>query len=421
LRPQVSLPAVLSILSLVVVSASAQALQLSSTEPAEEASTVQGFSDVRKLALLGDRNAALMLAERILRDNPGDVDTRLYYGIVLSWEGRYPEARRELEQVLETSPTYADARLALINVETWDGHWDRVEELSIEGRELSPTNAGFLLAEARALRNTNRPREAVEVLDELVRLKPDHREARGLRESILEDMRRWQVSTNQYYIWFSDSRSHWEERQFSLSRYTSAGSVTLGYTRTLGFGIPDELASAEIYPRIRPGTYGYAAVAYSPNAILYPRTRWAGEVFQTLPHGMEGSIGVRYFAFDQPIRLYTASLTKYVAGYWMVTARTYLSHDETGTSHSWHMMVRRYFDGPERYVGVRYGIGASPFEVRSRNDIQLLRSHTFIADLKWRFRGGWGLNVMGGLSTQGGSASPELRQYSLSAGMNYRF
>ena len=47
----------------------------------------------------------LALAERILLARPYDIDTRLYYGAVLSWEGRYEEARTQLERDPHPLPT----------------------------------------------------------------------------------------------------------------------------------------------------------------------------------------------------------------------------------------------------------------------------------------------------------------------------
>ncbi len=35
---------------------------------------------------------------------------RLLYGLMLSWEGRYDDASRELRHVLEQTPAYDDAR-----------------------------------------------------------------------------------------------------------------------------------------------------------------------------------------------------------------------------------------------------------------------------------------------------------------------
>ncbi len=391
------------------------------TPAVSPATSNANHEDVQRLALAGKRAEALALAEAILDARPYDVDTRLYYGTVLSWEGRYAEARDQLEQVLDKSPGYADARFALINVEIWDGNWERVTELASAGEEIDPETNSYLLAKAKALRNLDRPQDAVDTLDKLLDHEPNNHEARALRETIRDGLRRWQASSNQYYIFFSDSRQHWEETRYKATRYTSAGSLSFGATRTNGFGYRDNLYTTEFYPRIRPGTYGYLAMSYSQNAVLYPRARYAAEIFQTLPKGMEGSFGVRQFQFAQPFRLYTASLTKYFAGYWMVTARTYMSSAEAGISQSLQMLLRRYYDGPNKYIGLRYGIGASPYAVRSINDIQLLKSHTFGADFVWRFDGGWGMFFSGGISLQNRYQRSNLYQYSLNLGLNYRF
>ncbi len=60
-----------------------------------------------------------------LSSTPRDVDARLVYGLMLSWDGRYDEARAELQRVLTQTPEYTDARVALMNVEWWSGRTSR--------------------------------------------------------------------------------------------------------------------------------------------------------------------------------------------------------------------------------------------------------------------------------------------------------
>ena len=47
---------------------------------------------------------ALHILEERLAAAPRDVDARLLYGLVLSWEGRYDDARPVLQQVLSQAP-----------------------------------------------------------------------------------------------------------------------------------------------------------------------------------------------------------------------------------------------------------------------------------------------------------------------------
>ena len=75
------------------------------------------LAKAREAARTGHRAEALTLLEAHLAQAPEDVDARLLYGLVLSWEKRYDAARPVLQQVLTRAPEYTDARVALMNVE----------------------------------------------------------------------------------------------------------------------------------------------------------------------------------------------------------------------------------------------------------------------------------------------------------------
>ena len=71
----------------------------------------------RELATSGHRDEAIRLLEVRLSQVATDTDALTLLGTVLSWEGRYDEARTQLETVVATNPTHGDALPALINVE----------------------------------------------------------------------------------------------------------------------------------------------------------------------------------------------------------------------------------------------------------------------------------------------------------------
>ena len=83
------------------------------------------LTKARAAATSGRREEALRMLETHLGEVPRDVDARLLYGLVLSWEGRYDEARPVLQQVLTQAPAYTDARVALMNVEYLVGPFHR--------------------------------------------------------------------------------------------------------------------------------------------------------------------------------------------------------------------------------------------------------------------------------------------------------
>src|SRR5205085_1846791 len=98
----------------------------------------------RALAVAGQRAAAIALLADSVAASPGNNDARVLLGTVLSWEGRYDEARRELDTVLAENPGHGDALLASINVEVWSDHADRAEELVERLLRIDPRNADVL-------------------------------------------------------------------------------------------------------------------------------------------------------------------------------------------------------------------------------------------------------------------------------------
>src|SRR5579871_5757159 len=83
---------------------------------------IQVLAKGRELATTGHRPEAIEFLRKRLETHPWDSDSRLLLGLVLSWEGRYDEARREIEAVLEGHPQYTDALLALVNDDLWAGN-----------------------------------------------------------------------------------------------------------------------------------------------------------------------------------------------------------------------------------------------------------------------------------------------------------
>ena len=374
----------------------------------------------RSLATNKQRPEAVALLTKHLAEHPRDVDARLLLGSILSWDGRYNEARSELGRVLEGSPDYADAILALVNVEFWDDHPEKAEVVAHEALRRHPENIDFLLAEAKALKKLNRKAEARRLVEDFLQTQPKNRTVKALRAELLEDIEDWTVSINHSNTWYSDRRSIFEEDRISVKHLTGFGSVFARFYQANQYSLRSNLFEVEAYPRIRRGTYAYVAAAFSPDAQLYAHYRVAGEIFQSFPKGFEASAGYRTFHFSSNVNMLTGSIGKYY-GNWLYTVRTYVTPDQVGTSRSFQLSARRYFGDGERYMTFRYGTGASPFEVRSLNEIGILHSNSFAFDYNRRFRRHWALNFLTGISQEDRIERTGLRQYYLDGTVYYRF
>jgi YaiO family outer membrane protein len=397
----------------------AAALLVTAGVPARLDAQVDPVTRARELAFAGQRAESIALLESSLETSPNG-DARVFLGTVLSWEGRYDEARRELEEVLAANPTHGDALPALINVELWSDHPARAEELANRALRNRPNDTAMLLARAKALSAQDRPTEARDTLDRLLIIDPRDDGARQMRRAVRESLRVWRVSAGSSYQAFSDRRVGWREADVSLSRATPIGSVGISAVRAQRFGREDDQFEVELYPRIRPGTYAYLAGAYSPDAVLFPVYRYAVDLNQSLGGGFEGSAGFRKLGFGSGVKIYTGSLTKYY-GAWMFTGRTYITPKAAGTSRSYHGSFRRYFGESGAFAGLRYGRGGWREEVRDIDDFEVLASDVVAAEAVFVLRRRFEISVRSAYSREDRVERLDLRQYSLSTGLGFRF
>ena len=171
------------------------------------------------------RTEALQLLEEHLTVKPTDSDAITLHGTLLSWEGRYVEARSDLTKVLAAHPGHHDALRALINVEMWSDHPAEAERLAREALALEPGDPDLILVRVRALTAMKRLREAGDLAAAAVRVDPTNRRAADLGEDVADSLRQWKMSLGHSSQWFSDGRTPWNEDQMSLSRQTRTGSV----------------------------------------------------------------------------------------------------------------------------------------------------------------------------------------------------
>jgi len=172
----------------------------------------------------GQRPQALAMLATHLSSTPRDVDARLVYGLMLSWDKRYDEARAELQQVLTQAPEYKDARVALMNVNWWSGH----------------------------------TAEASDLASRILSSDPGDPEARLMRQRLDAKIRPWRVTTDYAVDAFNDGGDPWHEFALSIARETARGPIFFRGTNAARLGRRDQLIEVEAYPTLRAGTYAFA-------------------------------------------------------------------------------------------------------------------------------------------------------------------
>lgn len=136
----------------------------------------------------------------------------------------------------------------------------------------------------------------------------------------------------------------------------------------------------ESYPVLTDRVYSYVSYAYS-DAKIYPQHRAGIEFFSALPHRMEGSLGMRFFDFDNGNQTWivTPSLGHYY-GPFLFLVRPYFIFSNKRSGQTWTGSARWFLNDTGDYLMIRGALGRSSDEVLFQvgeaavKDFLLLRS-----------------------------------------------
>lgn len=331
------------------------------------------YKEARGLAFSGQREAARVILTELLVDKPNHWDARILLGRLFAWDKRYNEAREQLLVVVRAKPNYADARNALADVELWSDHPERALDFLEDGLSRKPTNEEFLYKKAVAQRKLGDMRGAALTLDQLEDVNPAHTRGNKLFASLRLQRMRHKVGFGYGYTDIDTLSAPWHAGSFQLSRRTGMGTVALRVNYANRFQRGATQYEIDAYPKIAHGLYMYVNYGYS-SSRLYPKHRYAGELYANLPGGVEISAGARRLVFgSSTVTIYTGTLAKY-QGNWWISFRPYITPKSVGTSRSYQLTVRRYFGDADTYFGVTGGRGSSPGDVHDISDLIRLDS-----------------------------------------------
>jgi len=184
---------------------------------------------------------------------------------------------------------------------------------------------------------------------------------------------------------FDQNFESWQLLAVELSHRFGFGSVIGRVNDAERFGSHGDQVEIDAYPSLGKGTYAYLNVGHS-NDSIFPRWRGGAEIYRTLPHSFEASLGFRRLLFSSSdITLYTGSVGKYKGNYW-ISLRPYISTSDSGTSSSGTLTVRRYFADADTYIGFDAGYGEGPEPDIIQQEVARLRSLNGRISSHWKIR-----------------------------------
>lgn len=377
----------------------------------------------RQLAFSGrqHRPQAEAMLRQILDRDPENGDARTLYGTLLSWDGSWDEARKQLQMVLDKNPNHSDALPAMINVELWSDHPQKAEQLAEGALKTQPNDPAMLMFLARAQRNQGRYQDSIKTLDRLLMVKPNDKDAMEMKRRVTTLNWGWEAQFNYNYDWLSGQRDSQKETALQLRGPTKIGSVIGRLSRADRFGVHSYQLEMDAYPHIRPGTYAYVNVGFSPDQNLYPDYRLGFDLNQSVGHGFEVSGGYRRLQFTTGTNIATFAAYKYWRN-WMFWGRGYLTPDDIGVSRT-GVFAARYFFGSEGlhdYAELRVSRGASLALAQTTQDILSLNSTRVTLEYDKTYRH-WAVSIKGGAGKEDTVGGGAFNRYTAQFSTYYQF
>src|SRR6185503_7142339 len=166
--------------------------------------------------------------------------------------------------------------------------------------------------------------------------------------------------------------------------------------------------------------YGYVGFGYSYDGTLFPHYRLGAEVFQSLGHGFEGSAGYRRFGFSGATDMYTGSIGRY-AGKWLLSTRFFLTPDDLGVTKSVSFSARRFLSRSGDYLNLRFGTGPSPFDPRSREELQYFKAFSTYIQVRKSLGPHFQWDLLAGAALEDHTSRFAVQHYIFGSSMFYRF
>jgi len=320
-----------------IVLATASLVHLRAQDSLLYSNPEEGFALMRHFAVDKEYSTAKSIGYKLLEENEAYHDVALYLARIHGWEASYDSAYLVLDKVIAQEPELFEAYQTCADIAYWENNWDRLEECAEQAVELEPDSSAIFDRYRQArLAGSQQPWPEL-----FMHYSYDH--------FSLPYVRNWHMLTVGGQIPIKPG---------TLVPYVNAGYLAGGYTPST-----DIQLNLDAYLTIGKKNYAMLGYGFSPGGAIkyFPVHRAAAEIWQVLPRGFGLSAGLRYFYWEQHFTFLTFSAEKYAGNYWF-SLRNYLFFKEYGTTASFYLSARRYFETTFDHLTLTLGYGAAPDE-----------------------------------------------------------
>jgi len=224
----------------------------------------------------------------------------------------------------------------------------------------NPYNTELLYKKAAVYTEMEQYGKASDVLDEIAKLNPAHKESAVLRAKIAELEKtivhnELGVSFNDAYV--DDVNGYWTYSSAHYYRFTDEGTYGGRVNYATRYGTDAEQYQFEAYPKFQNDLhiqYIQMSFAYSNfSQILFPNYQYSFEPYFTLPHNFEISLGFRGLnSYGTGIYTYTGSLAYYFGNNY-AWFRPYIYAPDS--AQFYEIGLRHYFSNPNTFISIKAG------------------------------------------------------------------
>jgi YaiO family outer membrane protein len=341
----------------------------------------------RACAFSGRSEEALRILNDLALAHPENIDVLLFRARVESWKKNYAAAEKGYAEVLRLSPGNSDALTGLAEVASWQGNYGGAIALYERVRDQKRENPEAYFRIGRVYLWEGNFAQAEVNFREAHRLAPDNDEyRRALQKAKPRLLEKFELRYEHQTDRFSDTRSRYLDQNLALQMNISksTGPLVLKFNHTDRFGRNDNRFGSEFYPRLWKRSYGYVDVAYSPQAVHYPRAFYQLEVYQGVFFAAEISLGYRGMDFpSEHVSQFLGSMGYYFGRYYAVW-RWYYSRENSGGRLFWQANLRRYFSA-DNFIFLGFGQGTRPDDFKTLEDVRADQSWIYLIGFNWYF------------------------------------
>ncbi|GGK50327.1 hypothetical protein GCM10007963_18360 [Lutibacter litoralis] len=323
------------------------------------------FEKARNMAFNGQRKQAQDTLLLILTKYPNYHDIRSFLASTYSWDGNYADARKEFKYVLQKDSDRQTSWVAAINNELWSETPFSALKMANEALIYFPNDAELLLLKARAEANSKNPKEALITVNALLETNQNNQKAIEYKESLIQGLRFNSIGISYNTDLYSEVFDPMQYYTLYYSRATKFGSITSKINFNRRFQDNGLQFEIDMYPRIITGLYAYLNVGFS-NSYLFPKFRFGAELYKSLPHSFEASLGIRTLKYSTTTNIFTGSVGWYTGNSYF-SLRPYVTPGDSGSSISGGLTYRLYRSDADNYFGVSGSMGYSPDEYEQNN------------------------------------------------------